>query len=140
VEFTQGGLDELIARISSSPVLSFLLYFNGKTPSLHLLAQKKEMDFDPESRQSLRSLRVNAVHRGVLKHLLRVQDEEISFSNSADEAVGLVNCNRCDFAVFVPATSVEEVKDIAENGLFMPPKSTYFYPKVLTGLVFHKYA
>ncbi len=140
VEFPQSGPDELIARISSSPVLSFLLYFSGKTPSLHLLAQKKEMDFDPESRQSLRSLRVNAVHRGVLKHLLRVQDEEISFSNSADEAVGLVNSSRCDFAVFVPATSVEEVKDIAENGLSMPPKSTYFYPKVLTGLVFHKYA
>jgi uncharacterized protein (DUF1015 family) len=140
VEFPQSGLDELIARISYSPVLSFLLYFNGKTPSLHLLEQKKEMDFDPGSRQSLRSLRVNAVHRGVLKHLLRVQDEEISFSNSADEAVGLVNHNRCDFAVFVPATSVEEVKDIAENGLFMPPKSTYFYPKVITGLVFHKYA
>ena len=105
-----------------------------------MLTQKKEMDFDPESHRSLRSLKVNAVHRGVLKHLLRVQDDEISFLNSADEAVRLVNCNQYDFAVFVPATSVEEVKDIAENGLYMPPKSTYFYPKVLTGLVFHKYA
>jgi len=60
--------------------------------------------------------------------------------SSADEAVRLVNCNRYDFAVFVPATSVEEVKDIAENGLCMPPKSTYFHRKALTGLVFHKYA
>jgi len=140
VEFPQDGPDELVARISSSPVLSFLLYFSGKIPSLYLLAQKKEMDFDPESHRRLRSLKVNAVHRGVLKHLLQVQDDEISFSNSGDEAVRLVNCSQCDFAVLVPAASVEEVKDIAENGLYMPPKSTYFYPKVLTGLVFHKYA
>ena len=140
VEYPQNGPEGLVAQISSSPALSFLLYFNGETPSLYMLTQKKEMDFDPESHRSLRGLKVNAVHRGVLKHLLRVQDDEISFLNSADEAVGLVDSNQYDFAVFVPATSVEEVKDIAENGLYMPPKSTYFYPKVLTGLVFHKYA
>ncbi len=138
VEFPHNGPDDLVARISSSPVLSFLLYFKGQTP--YLLQQKKAMDFDPESDPRLRSLKVNAVHKGVLKHLLHVQDDEISFLNSGDEAVGLVDGGRCDFAVFVPATSVEEVKDIAENGLYMPPKSTYFYPKVLTGLVFHKYA
>ena len=42
-----------------------------------------------------------------------------------------MNCDQYDFAVFVPATSVEEVKDIAENGLCMPPKSAYFHPKAL---------
>ncbi len=134
------GPDGLVEKISSSSPLSFGLYFNGEKPSFYMLTQKREMDFDPDSHRSLRRLKVNAVHRGVLKHLLRVQDDEISFSGSATEAVGLVNSNQYDFAVFVPATSVEEVKDIAENGLYMPPKSTYFYPKVITGLVFHKYA
>ena len=136
----QVGLDGLVEQISRSPALSFVLYFNGEKPSFYMLTQKRAMDFDPESHRSLRGLRVNAVHRGVLKDLLKVEDDEISFLNSADEAVKLVNCNYYDFAVFVPATSVEEVKDIAENGLSMPPKSTYFYPKALTGLVFHKYA
>jgi uncharacterized protein (DUF1015 family) len=136
----QAGPDGLVEQISSSPTLSFALYFNGEKPSFYMLTQKKEMDFDPDNHRSLRRLKVNAVHRGVLKHLLKVQDDEISFFNSADEAVRLVNCNQYDFAVFVPATSVEEVKDIAENGLYMPPKSTYFYPKALTGLVFYKYA
>jgi uncharacterized protein (DUF1015 family) len=136
----QAGPEGLVAQISSSPALSFVLYFNGEKPSFYMLTQKKAMDFDPESHRSLRGLRVNAVHKGVLKGLLKVQDDEISFLNSADEAVSLVNRDHYDFAVFVPATSVEEVKDIAENGLSMPPKSTYFYPKALTGLVFHKYA
>jgi uncharacterized protein (DUF1015 family) len=136
----RSGTDGLVEEISSSSPLSFALYFDGEKPSFYMLTQKKEMDFDPDNHRSLRRLKVNAVHKGVLKHLLKVQDDEISFLNSADEAVRLVNSNQYDFAVFVPATSVEEVKDIAENGLYMPPKSTYFYPKVPTGLVFHKYA
>jgi uncharacterized protein (DUF1015 family) len=51
-----------------------------------------------------------------------------------------VDSRQCDYAFFVPATTVDEVKAIAENHLSMPPKSTYFYPKVLAGLVFYKYA
>jgi uncharacterized protein (DUF1015 family) len=34
-------------------------------------------------------------------------------------------------------TPVERVRDIAAAGENMPPKSTYFYPKVLTGMVFN---
>jgi uncharacterized protein (DUF1015 family) len=133
-------LDRLIEEISSSRALSFLLYFNEEGPKLYKLVQKRAIDFDPDSPPALRRLKVNAVHRGALKHLLGVDDEDISYMNGPDEAAGLVDGHVYDFAVFVPATSVEEVREIADNGLFMPPKSTYFYPKVLTGLVFHKYA
>ena len=35
-------------------------------------------------------------------------------------------------------TRVDQVKEVAKNSLMMPRKSTYFYPKVLTGLVFNK--
>jgi uncharacterized protein (DUF1015 family) len=136
---SEAGLNELVDACSSSPTLSFLLYFNGKKPSLSMLTQKKALLFDPGSPEIMRRLKVNAIHRGVLTHLLGVKDEEISFLNSPEEARRLVNEGRYDFALFVPATSVEEVKAIAENGLFMPPKSTYFYPKILTGLVFYKY-
>lgn len=37
----------------------------------------------------------------------------------------------------VPPCGMEHVEEIAGNREKMPPKSTYFYPKVLTGLVFH---
>ncbi len=132
-------LERLIANISSSPVPSFLLYSAREKPSLHVLRQKKAIPFDPESQEAVRQLRVNVVHSGVLKFLLGVEDEEISFLNDPDEAVGRADSRQCDYAFFVPATTVDEVKAIAEGGLCMPPKSTYFYPKVLTGLVFHKY-
>ena len=60
--------------------------------------------------------------------------------NDAFEAVQLVNEGKSDLAFFVPPTTVDEVRDVAEHGLYMPPKSTYFNPKVLSGLVFYRYA
>jgi uncharacterized protein (DUF1015 family) len=134
------ALRALIDDISSAPVLSFLLYHNTPAPTLYLLRQKQPVAFDPAGSEIMKKLRVNVIHSGVLKHLMGIGDEEISFPTDPDEAVAAVDEGHADFAVFVPATSVEEVRDIADNGLFMPPKSTYFYPKILTGLVFYKYA
>ena len=43
---------------------------------------------------------------------------------------------RADAGFFMRATPVEQVREVAEAGESMPPKSTYFFPKVPTGLVF----
>ena len=42
-----------------------------------------------------------------------------------------------DLACLVPPATMQHVTDIAGSLEKMPPKSTYFYPKLLTGLVFH---
>ena len=44
---------------------------------------------------------------------------------------------KCELAVLVPPATMEHVEEIAGNIEKMPPKSTYFYPKLLSGLVFH---
>ena len=41
----------------------------------------------------------------------------------------------CDLACLVPPAQMSHVESIASNLETMPPKSTYFYPKLLTGLV-----
>ena len=43
----------------------------------------------------------------------------------------------CQLAVLVPPATMTHVAHIAGNLEKMPPKSTYFYPKLLSGLVFH---
>jgi uncharacterized protein (DUF1015 family) len=48
-----------------------------------------------------------------------------------------VGANRCDLAVLVPPATMDHVTEIAGNLETMPPKSTYFYPKLLSGLVFN---
>jgi uncharacterized protein (DUF1015 family) len=42
-----------------------------------------------------------------------------------------------DAAFFVAATPIEQVREVAGAGESMPPKSTYFFPKVPTGLLFN---
>jgi uncharacterized protein (DUF1015 family) len=42
-----------------------------------------------------------------------------------------------DAAFFVAATPIEQVREVAAAGESMPPKSTYFFPKVPTGLLFN---
>ena len=51
--------------------------------------------------------------------------------------VALVESGEYDLAFLLRATPVEQVREVAQAGATMPPKSTYFYPKLLTGLLFN---
>jgi uncharacterized protein (DUF1015 family) len=47
----------------------------------------------------------------------------------------LVHEGKCDSIFVLRATKGEDIERVALSGLRMPPKSTYFYPKLLTGMV-----
>ena len=53
------------------------------------------------------------------------------------QAIELVLNGEYDAAFFMAPTPVRRVQDVASSGESMPPKSTYFFPKVLTGMVFN---
>mgnify|MGYP003478090865 CR=1 FL=1 len=53
------------------------------------------------------------------------------------EAVARVDSGEFDGAFLLRATRIEDVFERARRGEVMPPKSTYFFPKVLTGMVFN---
>ena len=58
----------------------------------------------------------------------------LGYARSTAEARELVSSRRrADAAFFMGPTPVERVRDVAAAGETMPPKSTYFFPKVLTG-------
>ena len=61
----------------------------------------------------------------------------IDYSKSFDDARDAVESGRVDAAFFMRSTPVEQVQAVAEAGESMPPKSTYFFPKIPTGLVFN---
>lgn len=61
----------------------------------------------------------------------------ISYSSKADEAIDRVNHGQAELAAILNPTRMEQVQDVAEAGLVMPRKSTFFYPKVTTGMVFN---
>jgi uncharacterized protein (DUF1015 family) len=60
----------------------------------------------------------------------------IDYVVSRDDALRKLAAGEYVFGVFLTAAGVDEVRAIADNGETMPQKSTFFYPKLLTGLVF----
>jgi uncharacterized protein (DUF1015 family) len=79
----------------------------------------------------------------VLRGALGLSEDDIAhlrglgYSKSLDEAREAVESGRWDAAFYLRATPIEQVREVAAAGESMPPKSTYFYPKVPTGLVFN---
>lgn len=64
----------------------------------------------------------------------------LGYSRTDAEALALVEDGTYDAAFFLRPTPVEQVQDIAAAGVNMPPKSTFFYPKVPTGLLMNPLA
>jgi uncharacterized protein (DUF1015 family) len=64
---------------------------------------------------------------------------EIEYEMDVAKALRRVNEGECDAAFFLNPTRVEDVEKSALSSMRMPPKSTYFYPKLLTGLVLNKW-
>jgi uncharacterized protein (DUF1015 family) len=62
----------------------------------------------------------------------------ICYSRGAKEAVEAVKSGDCQFALLLNATHVAELLAVAAEGEKMPQKSTYFYPKVIAGLVINE--
>jgi uncharacterized protein (DUF1015 family) len=80
----------------------------------------------------------------ILKGALGMTDEDIDhleglgYARDFDNALELVETGEYDVAFFVAPTPIERVREVAAAGESMPPKSTYFFPKVPTGLVFNR--
>jgi uncharacterized protein (DUF1015 family) len=78
----------------------------------------------------------------LLKGALGMTDADIDdlaglhYARSFDEALSLVMDGRYDAAFFMAPPPIEQVRAVAAEGESMPPKSTYFFPKVPTGLLF----
>ena len=66
-----------------------------------------------------------------------VQKGAVSYTSNEDEALRLVAERECQAAFLLRSTTFEQIKRVCEGGETMPQKSTYFYPKLLTGLVFY---
>ena len=78
--------------------------------------------------------RVDALVVDVLKDLAG-DDAVLTYSANAHEVIDAVRAGKAQAGVLVNATTVEDVLAVADAGAFMPPKSTYFMPKVPSGLV-----
>jgi len=89
-----------------------------------------------------RSLDVSILNYIVLKKILGVNlenKEKLIFSPNREELIELVNNEPSLVAFFLNPVKIQQIISLALNNEKMPAKTTYFYPKVLSGLVMNKH-
>jgi len=81
----------------------------------------------------------SAVLNGILKEILKNKTlrkgEEIDFVKDARQALNLVEKGTYQMTLLLKPLSLKKLKEVCLSGRTMPPKTSYFYPKLLTGLL-----
>lgn len=89
-----------------------------------------------------RTLDVSILHKIILENLMGINEknleDHITYTRDDLEAIRFVNESKCNFSFLMNPTKIGELRAIAEAGEHMPQKSTYFLPKMLSGLVMYK--
>ncbi len=117
-------------------------YFDGTRRALLTLRPGEDLSsLLPEKSPAYRGLDVTILHTLVLERLLGIDKENmanqvnLTYTRSAQEAEDSVAQGESQCCFLLNPTRVEEIGAVAQAGEKMPQKSTYFYPKLLTGLV-----
>ena len=97
----------------------------------------------PTHSEAYRHLDTGVLETLLLKNALGLSDDDIAhfnglfYARDTAEALEMVRSGAYDAAFLMRPTPVDQVRDVAGAGENMPPKSTYFFPKLLTGLLFN---
>lgn len=93
--------------------------------------------------KSLTKLDVSVLHQLVFKKILKISEEALSkqeniiYCKSTDAAIHEAESGKCDLTFILNPTRIESMENVAMAGQKMPQKSTFFYPKIVSGLVLH---
>jgi uncharacterized protein (DUF1015 family) len=85
------------------------------------------------------------LHTIIFKRLFGISEEaqekklNLDYVKEGREAVQMVESGKAQAAFLLHPTPIEQVREIAEAGYTMPQKSTYFYPKLLSGLLTYSF-
>jgi uncharacterized protein (DUF1015 family) len=131
---------EMIQAADSQEVLGFGTVADGVWQLARFKAPARMAELALQHSPVWRSLAVSVLHELVLNQLLAKGfsgKAKCRYVHLLSEVTAAFRVRECDVAVLVPPATMAHVEEIAGQGEKMPPKSTYFYPKLLSGLVLH---
>ena len=146
-EIARGDIDAKLAKNVDKKSYVFCTK-SGKFYLLTLKdgdAAKAELDaLNPGKSDAYKGLDVTVLHSLILEKLFGIDKENMAnqinlkYTRDTDEACDCVKNDEFNCAFILNATKVHEIKDVARAGEKMPQKSTYFYPKLITGPVMYE--
>lgn len=120
------------------------VYYDGEKAFAISLKDITVMDkMFPQKSEALRRLDVTVLHSLVLEEMMGIDKENmanqknLTYTRNIDEAINATQ-NGADCCFILNPTRIEEIAAVARAGEKMPQKSTYFYPKLITGMVMNK--
>lgn len=137
------GLERHLKSEYKAGRISFGAYLDGRYYLLTLKSDYPLSDLQPGLHETLRSLDVSVLHSLILEKLMGIDKENMAkqinlrYTRDAVDATEQVN-NGANCAFILNPTRVEQIAAVGSAGQKMPQKSTYFYPKLITGLVMNK--
>ena len=123
---------------------AFVLYHGGSYTLMTLKSTEIMHELMPGASKALCELDVSVLHTLVLERIFGIDKENmanqknLTYTRVLDEAIEAVDNGSADCSFILNPTRVSEIRDVALAGEKMPQKSTYFYPKLTTGLVMNK--
>jgi uncharacterized protein (DUF1015 family) len=143
-DVTEVPVDELEPAADGGPVaFGYLDSFHRRPLRLTLKDQAAADAALPNRSPAYRHLDTAVLEALILEGALGMSEDDVAnkrglgYSKDFADARDALESGRADAAFFMRATPVEQVREVAEAGESMPPKSTFFYPKIPTGLVFN---
>ena len=107
-------------------------------------AENKLSEMNKGKSDAYKGLDVTVLHSLILENILGIDKENMAkqinlkYTRDKNEAIEAVKNGKANCSFIINATKVEEIKAVALAGEKMPQKSTYFYPKLITGLVMNR--
>ena len=106
-----------------------------KDPDFVYKVSIKNADIDSPNRMA-----VTLLHNNVFSKIIDEDNAGILYTKFLDEALDLVQNGDYEIAFILPELRASDIFDVVLTGDRMPQKTTYFYPKILSGLVFNPLA
>jgi uncharacterized protein (DUF1015 family) len=143
-EIVEIPIEQIAPSPGEAPLqLGYIDRWEGRALRLTLKDQAIAEAALAEHTPAYRRLDTGVLETLLLKNALGLSDEDIShfnglfYARDTAEALAMVRSGEYDAAFLLRPTPVSQVRELAATGENMPPKSTYFYPKLLTGLLFN---
>jgi uncharacterized protein (DUF1015 family) len=134
-----------LGQAASKKECAFVIFYKDRYLAVLLKDKAIIKDIGPKKAScNWKRLDVSVLHNLVFKRLLGIKEKignegNIYYYKDSEELARKVRSGEQQLGVFLNPSTMDEVESIAEKGEKMPHKSTYFYPKPLTGLVIHKF-
>ena len=139
-------LEENLEKAEKEGKKAFAFYYGGEGYCLMTLRDSAVMkELLSDKSEAYRGLDVSVLHTLVLEKLFGIDKENMAnqknlfYTRDIDEAIDAVKTKGANCTFLINPTKVTEIRDVAAAGEKMPQKSTYFYPKLITGLVMNKF-